>query len=71
MIVNLRDKLEVEDKKMRNILKKGNFSEEDDGDSDGAIDEDQEAFFSDYFIRFKTILKSNKDKLDELNELPK
>lgn len=69
--MNLRDKLDAEDKKLRTLLKKGNLEDEEDGDNDGVIDEDQEEFFLDYFTRFKTILKTNKDKLHELNELPK
>ena len=42
-VIQLRDKLDFEDKKLRNFLKKGYLSGEEE-DEDGLIDEEQEDF---------------------------
>jgi hypothetical protein len=42
-VILLRDKLDFEDKKLRNFLKKGYLSGEE-ADEDGLIDEEQEDF---------------------------
>lgn len=42
-VLQLRDKLDFEDKKLRNFLKKGYLSGEEE-DEDGLIDEEQEDF---------------------------
>lgn len=69
-VVTLREKLEVEDKKLRNFLKKGYLSGEDE-EGDGLIDEEQEDFLMYYFTKFETSKKNYKDELTVLMDLPK
>ena len=66
----MRDKLDFEDKKLRNFLKHEKFSDED-GNEDGVYDEDQDDFLLNYNTKFKTILKTYKDELHSLNKLSK
>lgn len=66
----MRDKLDFEDRKLRNFLKHEKFSDDDEND-DGVYDEDQDEFLLNYYTKFKTMLKSYKDELHSLTELPK
>lgn len=68
--MTLREKLDSEDKKLRNFLKKGHISGEED-DDDGLIDEELDDFLAYYFTKFETSKKTYKDELTALMDLPK
>ena len=68
--MTLREKLDLEDKKLRNFLKKGYLSGEE-GDEDGLIDEELEDFLGYYFTKFETSKKTYKDELTVLLDMPK
>lgn len=69
-MINLRERLDFEDKKLRNFLKKGYLSGEEE-EEDGLIDEEQEDFLMYYNTKFETMKKTYKDELTVLLDLPK
>ena len=69
MIV-LREQLDNEDRKLRNFLKKGYLSGEEE-EEDGLIDVEQDDFLMDYSTRFGMRLKGMKDELTALQDLPR